>query len=445
MANKSRQKEWKSKTIQYVESINAYVGRYLADGEENAGECPAEPGRDHLAHDVISAIREANANGQLESLRELWPPAHDPLFDLLEENGQSIPIVYVLPDNSIIARLDDETDKTIHMDTGKTIHIVGDSVREIEDVFFFGRCPNRRYFAIAQSQGIKISDGWNGPQVGYCPWPTGLENVPKAFSVKPFDGPPVPTQLIPFPDGTRVLLVSERGIFVLSSDKATRLLPTTSDMKEHFEWLQDKYPDDDLASRVSGVHGAISRDGKIIAVGDSDSTHLFFDENLKVIGSVGNRSEYPHYALFNSDDTMVAVNSCHLRNGITLSVPTNLLPELKAESTKDDKRISVFDDYSRVYAGASRQDEFIIGDYLGYVRAFGMDGQPRWQLFIGSSVGSIDVSDDGKTMVVSTYAGFLSIITMDAGKQAPHQIGNSTNLETRRWIFWPNEEKPLIW
>jgi len=439
MANRSKQEEWRSKTFEYVDSVNSFVARGLRDGWENAGEEPKDPGRDHLVGDVIAAIREANRSGQLDSLRELWPPAHEPLIPLLEENGQSIPVVYVLPDKSIIARVG------APYEPGKTVHIVGDSVRDIDDVGFFGRSPNRKYFAIAKPDGVHVTDGWGGSHVASFPWPTGREGLPDGFEVEAFIAPPTPTRLIPFPDGSRVLLVSSDGIFVLTSTQAVRLLPTTEQLKEHFEWLRKEYPDDRLSMGLSMEHGAISHNGKLIAIGSQDSTHLILDENLNVIGDIGNRSEYPHYALFSSDDSMIAFNSCHFYNGITLGVPIDLLPGLKTEPYEDDERIRVLEDGARVYAGTCRNNEFMIGDASGYVRAFNRHGEALWQLFIGSSVGDMDVSNDGQLLVVSTYAGFISIIQLDAGKQAPHQIGNSNHVERRRWIFWKREERPLIW
>ena len=439
MVDQTTQKEWRQKTLQYVEAVNNFVDRGLSEGWDNAGDEPTIPDRDHIVQKVISAVREANANGEIESLRELWPPAHEPLVGVLEKNGQAISVVCILPDNSILARLG------APYEYGRTVHIVGDAVHEIEDVDFFGRSPDRKFFAISRTDGIQIRIGWNGPQVAFCPWPTGLEGIPEGFKVDPFDAPPTPTRLIPFPDGKRVLLVCGEGVFVLSSDKAVRLLPTVDQLKEDFEWSQKEYPDDDLSIGISMEHGAISHDGKLIAVGSQDSTHLLFDENLALIGDVGNRSDYPHYSLFSSDDSIVAFNSCHFYNGITLGVSVDLLPGLKTEPYENDERITVLEDVARVYAGTCRQSEFIIGDASGYVRAFGTDGEPHWQIFIGSSVGDIDISDDGTTLAVSTYAGFLSIIKMDAGKQAPHQIGNSKHMETRRWIFWKNEKIPLIW
>lgn len=439
MSRQTKQQEWRQKTLQYVESVNTFVAKGLAAGWDNAGAEPSDPGRDELAPDVLAAIREANANGQLDSLREHWPPAHSPLIGLLEENGQSIPVVCVLSDDSILARVG------APYESGKIVHIADDSVQDIEADGFFGYGPNKNFFAFSRSEGIEIREGWNGSRVALCSWPTGLEGIPDGFDVKPFVERPVPTRLVPFPDGKRVLLVSSDGIFVLSPENALRLLPSTDQLKEHFDWSQKEYPDDALSMGLSMEHGAISHDGKYIAVGSQDSTHLLFDDNLKLVGDVGNRSEYPHYAVFNSDDSMVAVNSCHFYNGTTLGVPTDLLPGLETEPYEDDERITVLEEGARVYAGIGRRDEFIIGDASGYVRAFNADGTQRWQLFVGSTVGDIDVSADGSTLVLSTYAGFLSIIKMDAGKQAPHQIGNSQHMETRRWIFWKNEENPLIW
>ncbi|MEO0708174.1 MAG: WD40 repeat domain-containing protein [Cyanobacteria bacterium J06649_5] len=435
MPKESAQEEWRRKTLDYVASVNEFVEKGLRDGWESVGEEPSEPGREHLAETAISAVRQANIDGDLAHVRDQWPPAHSPLIGLLKKNGQSISVVCVLPDNSIVARIGSPYEQ------GKTVHIIGDTVTDIPDVGFFGRSPNRKYFAIAQSNGIQIVDGWSGPQVALCPWPTGIEGIPLRFNVKPLDSPPTPTRLIPFPDGKRVLLVSGDGIFVLSEHKAVRLLPTQKD----FEWMQREEPDEDLSISLSMEHGAVSDDGKLIAVGSQDSTHLVFDESLVLVGNIGNHSEYPHYALFSSDNDTLAFNACHFYSGVTIGIPTKLLPGLTTEPYEEDARITVLEDGARVYAGTSRSDELIVGDADGYIRAFNTSGKSQWQLFIGSSVGDIDISADGKTLVVSTYAGFLSIINLDAGEQTPYQIGNSKHMEVRRWLFWKNESQPLIW
>ena len=71
-------------------------------------------------------------------------------------------------------------------------------------------------------------------------------------------------------------------------------------------------------------HGAVSRDGRFVAVGCQDSSHLVYDDQLELIGDIGNQSEYPHYAVFSADQSMIAFNSCHFYNGITVGVPLAL-------------------------------------------------------------------------------------------------------------------------
>ena len=439
MIFKNKQKEWKEKTLSYVNTVNNFIERGYADGWDNAGKEPEDPGREHLAKTVISELRRANMEGYVDRFREEWPPAHAPFIPVLEENAQSIPVLCIMDDSSILARIG-----TNHQ-TGKTYHIQGDQITETEESGFWGKCPNRRYFGIARDRGISIHDGWQGPQVALCPWPKGNEDIPDGFKVTPWDDVPNPSRIVPFPDGKRVLMVSEHGIFVLSESSARRLLPTQEQMREHFEWSKREHPEDELSLYLSMEHGAVSRDGRFVAVGCQDSSHLVYDDQLELIGDIGNQSEYPHYAVFSADQSMVAFNSCHFYNGITVGVPLRLLPGLKTDAYEEDKRTPVLENGARVYAGVSRGNEFIVGDASGYVRAFDQQGNRRWEQFIGSSVGDIDVSPDGKTLVVSTYAGFISILSLDTGESAAHQIGTGGHREERRWIFWKNEAKPLIW
>jgi WD40 repeat protein len=110
-----------------------------------------------------------------------------------------------------------------------------------------------------------------------------------------------------------------------------------------------------------------------------------------------------------------------------------------------DNRLAKLESGSRVYAAVSRDDEFIIGDAKGYLRAFDLQGRFRWQHFIGSTICDIDISKDGRRLIVTTYAGFLSILDLDTGESDPFVIGTATHRERRRWLFWKKEPKPLIW
>jgi len=215
-------------------------------------------------------------------------------------------------------------------------------------------------------------------------------------------------------------------------------------VEEGFEWRLSEYPEDPLSFDLAMPHGAISRDGKFIAIGSQDSSHLVFNENYEQIADIGNQSEYPHYTLFSQDNTMLAMNSCHFYNGCTIGVKTAILEGLETEPYKDDERVVVLNESARVYAGVSRNGEFIIGDASGYIRAMDETGKLIWQLFLGSSIGDMDISEDGKFLLVSTYAGFLAKYDLDSAEKAPHQIGSGSQRELFRWVFWKGE-KPLLW
>ncbi|MEM8814845.1 MAG: hypothetical protein AAGE85_03405 [Pseudomonadota bacterium] len=436
---RSAQRLWRERVVAYAQEVNAYIEDGRSKGWEHVGDEPEDPNVAHLVEQAVAAVRRANERNETGNLRDLWPPCHRSLIPLLEQNGQSIPTVCLLDDGSLLARIG------APYEDGRTVRLVGNGVEELPHVGFFGRCPNRRFFAICSDTGVEIKDGWSGPTTAVCRWPTGLEGIPEKLKAEPLADIPTPTAVIPFPDGLKALLVSADGIFVLSETLAVRLLPTESAIEEFAEWSLREHPEDSPVPDLSMEHAAISPSGRLIAAGSQDSTHMVFDEKFTVVADVEPMSEYPHYAIFSADESIVAVNSCHFYNGMTLGIRTDLLPGLKTNSWEKDARIPILEDNARVYAGVSRNDEFIIGDAGGYVRAFSFDGKFRWEIFVGSSIDDIDVSPDRKTLIVSTYAGFISFIELDAGGQPDYQIGTGGHREVYRWLFWKNEDKPLIW
>lgn len=438
----SLSEQWRSESLAYVSALNAFVKRGIETNweEVNGSDEPVDT-RDHLAAKVLEAVRAANRSGQVDGLREKFPPDHGPFLEMIEENGQGLPMVLLLDDGRIVLRVG------ATYEPGHVVVISGDEVNRLsDDVIGIGRSPDRRVFAKATAAGVTLHGGWEGPLLAELAWPTGTEGIPLGFEARLIDGCPSVTRIIPFNTADKALLVSPEGIFVLESAGAVRLLPTTEELREHYEWLLEKYPDDPLALTLDMEHGALSPDGAWVACGHQSSSHYIFNaKTYEEAAEVGNLSEYPHYALFSHDSKTVALNSCHFYNGQTLGVPLDLLPGLITEPYEIDDRLTLLQDGARVYAGVSRNGEFIIGDAGGYLRAFDAQGLPRWQHFIGSSIGDIDVSEDGKTLVVTTYAGFVCILDLDTGKPDPFAIGTADHRERRRWLFWKNESTPLIW
>ncbi len=435
------QQQWHKQVLAYAAAINAYVANGLAKGWKKAGKEPAVPDYTALLPQALAAVREANRTGRIEEMRALWPPAHEALAPLLEKNGQAISALAILADGSILARIG------AAYEAGRVVRIIGDAVEDVPGVSTFGLGPDRRKIAWATDAGVRVTDGWQGRTLSVCPWPRGDEDLPPAPAALETKPATKPERLVPFPDSDRVLLIGTDGIFVLAPDGARRLLPTHEQIIDHWNWILNEHPTD-LPLSVAGLampHGAVSPDGALIAVGCQDSHHLVFDRNLRRIASIGPHGEYPHYALFSPDGRTVAFNACHFYNGATIAVPVDLLPGHDSDFYAEVDGITVIEPGARVYAGVARGDAFILGDANGYVRAVSRAGDTLWQHFIGSTISAMDMSPDGKTLVVGTYAGFVSIIDLDAGRKQPYQIGTGDHMEQRRWLFWKTEERPLAW
>ncbi|MHC1686076.1 MAG: hypothetical protein AB6733_24630 [Clostridiaceae bacterium] len=432
---KELSKRWRDEGKAYAEATNKFVEEGMKKGWDNVGEEPEET-RFDIAEKVVEIIKQANRENEIEKLRENFPPAHVPLIDIFEEAGQAITSVLITDDNKIIFKAGDDYEQ------GKLFVIEENKINVIEGALYVGCAHNKKVYAVAYKDCIKIYDGWGGKEINTFNWPNGsegygskkLEFNEHIFSIK---------ELIPFSDGERVLLVCYAGVFVLTSKKtllltskkAIRLHPNEDDLEE-----LDEEEVSDL--RLDMVHGALSPDERYIAVGDQCSDHIILNSNnYKQEVSVIPESSYPHYALFSEDGKHVIFNSCHFYNGITTQFS---LDDIHDEDEFEGSAIEI-DDSCRVYAGVSRGEEYIIGDADGYIRAYNVKGEFRWQFYIGSTISGMDISKDGKRLLVGTYAGMIHLLQLDAERRSEYSIGTANILELGRWISWKGEKEILQW
>ncbi|WP_457472140.1 hypothetical protein [Pseudomonas sp. TE21394] len=438
MDKQTPQQQWQQAVTAYARAVNDYVAQGRAHGWDHL-EAPQAAATEHLLEAWLAALQAANRPGvddqQRQAFREAWPPAHHPLVPLLDAHGQGISNVLLLDDGSLLARIGMPCDK------GQVVRIDSHAVTPVIGVEHFGRCPARRYFALANTEGVRVTDGWGGPQVQRLAWPTGLEGLPAGYPFEPFELPPTPSALIPFPDGQRVLLVSAEGIFLLTCQGAIRLLPQQARILDE---LAEGTDPDDISLGLSMEHGAVSADGRLIVVGEQGSRHLVLDHQLRPVAAIGPASEYPHFALFNRTGDQLLLNACHFYSGATLAVRVADLPGLDTDYYSQDPRTPLVQDGARVYAAVARDGEYIVGDAYGYLRAFGEDGVEHWQHYLGSTISALDISTDGRTLVAASHAGFVSLIALDGGRPA-WQIGTGKHGEVRRWLFWKDWDKPMAW
>jgi len=178
-SSETPQQEWQRKTRGYAAAVNNFVEKGLRDGWDNAGAEPAPSGREHLVSDLLKALKRNSKKSPPQSIAELWPPAHAPLVEpAIKAQGQSVPVLALLDDGSIIARIG----ASYH--DGHVVKITQQGIHKIPDLNYFGQGPNKRYFAIPKTDGVSIIDGWDGPETCFCPYPTGLEDVPEGYVVQ---------------------------------------------------------------------------------------------------------------------------------------------------------------------------------------------------------------------------------------------------------------------
>jgi hypothetical protein len=425
---------WREASHRYVTAVNAYVERGLRDGWEKAGPEPQDDRAD-LAAEVLAIVRAANARGNTGFLRERFPPAWEPFSPIIEKVGQQLAPLAWIDDRRIAAKVGG---------VGPVVVVDEDEIVEQPNVRSFGRSSDGRFFALAFDEGVEVRRGWNGPKVALLDLPNGQEGLPagrdapRAF--KRFDI----LQLVVFPDGCRVLLASSAGVFVLSASGTTRLIPTPAEYGEQADSWSKKLLDASPGS-LSMVHGAVSPRGYFVLAGWQGSRHLVFDEQLEQVASVGPLCEYPDFAWFSTTGDLAAFNACSFYDGVSIAVPATALRGLDTAHHEKHPSVRVLDESARVYAAVARDDEFIIGDARGYLRAFDLRGNYRWQYFIGSTISALDLSPDGKKLAVASYAGSLCVLELDAAERDPFAIGTASHRELVRWLFWKGEDRALKW
>jgi hypothetical protein len=210
-----------------------------------------------------------------------------------------------------------------------------------------------------------------------------------------------------------------------------------------FEESPEKDPGE--PSEFAMAHGAISPSGELVLVGCQDTMHLVINAQLERIAQVGHQNSYPHFAWFSADGQVAAFNSCHFYEGTSIGVSVVDLPGLNTPAYKPHPSVRLLEDEARVHAAVARGDEFIIGDAYGYIRAFDVQGNFRWRHFVGSTINALDLSPDGKRLAVTSYAGFLCVLELDAPERDPFAIGTASHRELQRWLFWKGEERVLRW
>ncbi|WP_314990275.1 PQQ-binding-like beta-propeller repeat protein [uncultured Campylobacter sp.] len=427
---KEWQKEWNEKGEKYAKAVNDIVAFAEAHGwDAYKGEEPVDE-RAHLGKAVFALLKEANERGETEKFRADFPPSNV-IFEECEDEadgadekdkiGDKLGVVDQIcslrGENALFVVSQSEPEgwhKMLYLLEGERVIGVAD------DVIAVGKSKRNEIYALLRRGEVELIKGYDGKGGGEfiakfnCEATISYEDV----------------EILPFNDGSKVLLVSCDGIFLVWDGGAKLIHPVR---KEY--------------AYIAMANAALSNDNELIALGDQDKGHFVINAQGETLGEIYPQSSYPHFCLFSADDTQLIINSCHFYNGVTIGVDRALLKcglEVEAYSYDEEgeQNFTLIDDEMRVYAGVATQDFYILGDAYGYIRAVGKDGRKIWRHYLGGTIKSMALSEDGGVLFVGTYGGRLHKLRLGAG-QGSHTIGNGNHKEEFRLIAY--EDKIYRW
>ncbi|MCD8213181.1 MAG: hypothetical protein LUC34_03900 [Campylobacter sp.] len=415
-------KEWNEKGESYAKAINEMVAWSEENGWDNFKGKEPQDGRDEkLCGEVYKLLAKANESGDTAKFRADFPPSNIVINDELDKLLCNIDQIFCIDyDNAVFVASkysDGRTRKTTYMLHGNEPRLVA------TDIIAVGKSKQNEIFAVARNGEITLTKGFalDGEILARFRHDIKDDNI---------------IEILPFNDGSKVVVVSYGGIFLIGQEGAKLI---------HAEI--DEYNDDEnYEIYIDMANATLSNDNKFIVTGDQCSDHILLDANGEKLGVIGVQSSYSHFCLFAKDDSQLITNSCHFYNGITIGIDGAQLKkglEVEAYSYDDEhKNFIVIDDAMRVYAGVVMSEFYVLGDAYGYIKAISKDGTHIWRYYLGGTIRSMAVTDDGKTLFVGTYGGRLHKLKFGEPRHS-HAIGTADIGEEFRLLVF--EDKIYKW
>ncbi len=439
-------KRWIEEGLAFKNGLNAWLDQIYRDEEGPEDPEPQETRQD-MAEYVLSRIVEFNGKGEHKKLREMFPPSYEPFADYYENIGRSISQLHLLNDGRIAVKVGEYyQDENVYL-------IDGDSIEEQKDIYAIGASYDKKYIAKAYFDKIDVCEGWDGTVICSLPYPKDLgddfaEKYPDVEVADMINGEESSIISIDvFPDGKSIVLASRVGIFVITEDGFQRIHPNLKMMDNEIENFKEDEDAEFFWPDLDYPHAALSPNGQYIAVGSQDSAHIVLHktgDSWEETAWIQPRSSYPHWAKFHDELAHVALSSCHFSGSATTGLKMELLPNFTASAWDADERLQYIDERFWVFSIAPMPEGYLLGDNNGYIWYMAFDGpQLIGYVHLGSTIMSMDITEDKKTLVVGTYAGYVVKLSLGEIKD-PNLITNIDIKEEERWIFW-NGQKPMIW
>lgn len=430
--------QWQALGARHVETINTLQRQHehnLANDSERSesdeSQWPQEP-RSIYAEAVLALARTVSARqnallqqrfrGRFAFAPDAYVPEH------AAKHGQYLGPIVALDDQRIALGVGAE-----HQDDRHWVLIDRLDVRRLSNVHGIGRSQDRAIIALHNGIEITTHRGYQGECVARLPLPTGHEGIPWFDQPSSRSSQPESracAQLIAFNDGRRVLLRNGTGVYLLTESGVTRLHPQNFGADSPYHWPKNRT---EHQLSLSMVHMALSPDERYIVVGDQDSVHILLDAEGRCVREIEPSENYPHCAWFSHDGRMLFANACHFYQGST-----------SRTALTEPSLTEPFNHAWRIYAAMAVPDTSIVGTAEGYIHAYDDAGLALWRHHIGSSISAIEITPNGETLLVASYAGYL-VRLEQADRPDPYCFGNSRYHERSRYIFWTDEIAPIVW
>ncbi|WP_341793625.1 MULTISPECIES: hypothetical protein [unclassified Rickettsia] len=451
---------YKEETLKYTKNVNEFrnEGMKTLWQEPVKTEAPIDT-REKYVEEVYKIILEFNKNNKVKQLRELFPPQTEIFYSFTENKDTvgNIHKIVAISDDIFLVAVDEprllSEDNRIYYQRNCYVY-KNKKFHELKNVLDFGVCPQKKIISYIKEDGIYLTNYHNDKEITYKPWAKEKVYFPDgSIAVNDCDLSNIFGDLyVPFSDGKKILMGGYSFGLILLELETNRRTLIFPDKQYYDEYIKDnpKKKGKPLKNILElwefpMFHFSLSHNNQYIALGFQSSFHNLYDINGNLIGSALPISSYPHYAIFSQDDKQIAFNSCHFYNGGTIAVQ---LQEIQnngnLEKQEDYEDYIELDTESRVYAAVSTSYGYIIGDAQGYIRARSYNGDHLWDDYLGFNIQTMDITSDEKFLYVGTYKGIVYKIRLNSGTIDPYKIGNSTNYEEKRWMFW-EENNILEW
>ena len=222
------QKEWNEKGEKYAKAVNDMVAFAEVHGwDAYKGEDPIDEreGMTQLCEAVFELLKEANERGETAKFRADFPPSNV-IFEGCEDEtgnaGKKDKIGDKLGDIDQICSLLGENILFITSnDDGKTLYLLeGKCVSEVtKGVIAVGKSKRNEIYALLRRGEIELIKGYDG-RGGGEPIAKFSHDVELTYDE---------AEILPFNDGSKVLLSCHDGIFLISQSGAKLIHPIYED------------------------------------------------------------------------------------------------------------------------------------------------------------------------------------------------------------------------